>query len=133
MRFSIKKTKVFLTLTIMLIAVVFAQSINAQSGTTGISGTVTDQTGAAVPGATVRLVNTAIGFERTVTTNDEGKYNFPTIQPATYRVEVEASNFKKSIRSDVQALVDSPIIIDIRLEPGDVTAVVNVITLYLSR
>jgi hypothetical protein len=126
MRFSIKKTKVFLTLTIMLIAVVFAQSINAQSGTTGISGTVTDQTGAAVPGATVRLVNTAIGFERTVTTNDEGKYNFPTIQPATYRVEVEASNFKKSIRSDVQALVDSPIIIDIRLEPGDVTAVVNV-------
>lgn len=128
MRFSILKTKVFLTLAMMLISVILVGTINAQSGTTGINGTVTDQNGAAVPGATVKLTSPATGFERTVTTNDEGKYNFPTISPGTYRIEVEAGNFKRAVTNDVQALVDLPIEINVPLEPGDVTATVNVTT-----
>lgn len=126
MKFSLIKTKVFLFLTAMLFSIFLTFTVSAQSGTTGISGTISDQNGAAVPGATVRLVNTETGFVRTVTTNDDGKYNFPTIQPANYRVEVEAGNFKKTIKSNVQALVDSPIEINIGLEPGDVSAIVDI-------
>jgi len=126
MKFSIVKTKVILFLTVMLFSVFLVSSINAQSGLTGISGTVTDQNGAAVPGATVNLTNPATGFNRSVVTGDDGKFNFPSIPPATYRVEVKAANFKTSVNTNVQALVDSPIEVNLKLEPGDVSAVVDI-------
>src|SRR6476469_9033356 len=83
-----------------------------QSGTTGISGIVSDSAGAAVPGATITLVDPATGFSRATTTNSDGKYNFPGLQPATYRLEVTAANFKKLVNSNVKALVDTPIVIN---------------------
>lgn len=126
MKFSILKTKVFLFLTMMLFSVFLVSSINAQSGTTGISGTVTDQNGAAVPGATVNLTNSAIGFNRSAVAGDDGKFNFPSIPPSTYRVEVKAANFKTLVNANVQALVDSPIDVTLKLEPGDVSAVVDI-------
>ncbi|MCA1624665.1 MAG: carboxypeptidase-like regulatory domain-containing protein [Acidobacteria bacterium] len=126
MKLSVLKAEVFPILVMMFISAFLAGSVYAQSGTTGISGTVTDQNGAGVPGATVRVINPETGFNRSVTTNDEGQYNFPSISPATYRIEVEASNFKKTIKSDIRALVDSPINVDIPLQAGDVSAVVDV-------
>ncbi|HEY0659393.1 MAG TPA: carboxypeptidase-like regulatory domain-containing protein, partial [Pyrinomonadaceae bacterium] len=128
MRFSILKTKVFLTLLTILVSAIFVGTINAQSGTSTINGTVTDQAGAAVPGATVRLTNPATGFNRTTTSNEQGVYSFPSIPPDTYRIEVEASSFKKTVNSNVQALVDKTTEINIALELGDVSAVVNVTT-----
>jgi hypothetical protein len=98
----------------------------AQSGTTGVSGTVADQNGAAVPGATVTLLNPETSFTRTVTTGADGKYSFPGIPPATYRLEVTAASFKKLVNSNVKALVDTPIVVDLALQPGDVSAVVDV-------
>ena len=99
---------------------------SGQSGTTGVSGIVTDSAGAAVPGATIKLIDPETGFSRTTTTSSDGKYNFPGLQPATYRLEVTAANFKKLINSNVKALVDTPIEINPVLQAGDVTAVVDV-------
>lgn len=113
---------------VALVSLGFVVTSLAQAGTTGVSGTVRDQNGAAVPGATARLINPATGFERTVTTSAEGKYAFPGIPPATYRLEVEAGNFKKLVNSKVQALVDLPTEVNVTLEPGAVTAVVDVTT-----
>ncbi len=126
MNFSNFRTKLFSVLVWGFALIAMAVNISAQSGTTGVSGTVTDQNGGAVAGATVKILNSATGFERIATTNDQGKYNFPTISPSAYTIEVSAVGFKKSVRSDVRLLVDSPIIVNIPLEPGDVTAVVNV-------
>lgn len=126
MNYSVMRTKVFATLAVLLFSAFLFSDAQAQSGTTAIRGTVSDQNGAAVPGATVRLTNPATGFERSVTTNDEGKYGFPGIPPATYRIEVEANNFKKLVNSNVQALIDLPIEVNLTLEPGAVTAVVDV-------
>jgi hypothetical protein len=50
----------------------FAVGVSAQSGTTSINGVITDQNGAAVPGASVKLTNPDTGFSRTVVTNDDG-------------------------------------------------------------
>lgn len=97
-----------------------------QSGTSGVSGTVVDQTGAVIPGATVRLSNPATGFARTTATNDNGRFSFASVPPATYKVEIEAKGFKKLVNSNVQALVDLPTDLSLSLEPGDVTAVVDV-------
>lgn len=126
MNFSSLKTKVFLFLTTMLFSVFLISSVNAQSGTTAVSGTVSDQNGGAVPGATVRISNPSTGFSREMTTDSDGKFSFPGLQPATYRLEVEAVNFKKSVNTNVQGLVDKPIDINFALEPGDVSAVVDV-------
>lgn len=128
MKFSILKTKVFLTLAIMLISAFVVGSVNAQSGTSGISGTVTDAQGAVVPGATVTLTNPEKGFSRSVVTTDSGVYNFATILPDTYTIEVEKPGFKKSVTSNVRALVDTPTEINVALEVGNVGEIVTVTT-----
>src|SRR5262249_45819739 len=51
---------------------------------------------------------------------------FPGIQPATYRIEVTAANFKKLINNNVKALVEKPLELNLTMEPGDVSAVVDV-------
>lgn len=123
---TLRYTKSFSVLFVMLVFAFLVGSVNAQSGTTGIKGSVKDQQGAAVPGATVILTNPSIGFSRTVTTNDVGSYNFPAISPGTYQIEVKANNFKKTVVRDIQALVDNPIEVNIPLELGDISAVVDV-------
>lgn len=126
MKFSIVTTKVFTLLTIVLLSVGLSGDAFGQAGTTGIRGTVSDQNGAAVAGATVRLTNPSTGFNRTSTTSEDGKFSFAGIPPSTYRLEVEAANFKKLVNSSLQALVDLPITVDLSLEAGDVSAVVDV-------
>ncbi|HJS51599.1 MAG TPA: TonB-dependent receptor [Pyrinomonadaceae bacterium] len=111
-----------------LFILTFAGALLAQSGTSRISGIVTDPNDAAVAGATVRISNPATGFSRTVTTGEDGAYSFPGIPPATYRLEVEAPGFKKLVNTNVQALVDTSIEINGKLEAGDVSAVVDVTT-----
>ena len=126
MNFGFLKKKVFLILTLVVFAAMSAGSIFSQSGTSTIKGSVTDQNDAAVPGATITITNPGTGFSRTTTTDDNGNYQFPGMPPATYSLSVEAGNFKKSVNNNVQALVDSAATINFALEPGDVSAVVDV-------
>jgi hypothetical protein len=128
MSFSYLRTRVVSGFSALLIAVIFAASAFAQSGTTGVSGIVTDQTGAVVPGATVNLTNVATGLTRSTVTNDSGRYSFSSIQPATYKLEVTASGFKTAVNNEVSALVDSPVEVNVGLEPGDVSVIVDVTT-----
>lgn len=128
MSFSKLRSRVFLVLMALFTSAILVGSISAQSGTSRINGTVTDQTGAAVPGARVTITNPNTGYTRSVTTGSSGSYSFPSIPPATYRLEVEAANFNKAVANNVQALVDSTTNFDVGLQPGDVTAVVDVTT-----
>jgi hypothetical protein len=128
MNFSNLRTKALSGLTAMLVALLFAAAAFAQSGTTGISGVVTDQAGAVIPGATVVLTSTTTGLSRSVVTNDAGRFSFSSIQPSTYGIEVTATGFKKLVKNEIQALVDSPLSFDLALEAGDVSVVVDVTT-----
>ena len=128
MRFNSFRHKALTVLVTLCFSALLVGNAFAQSGTSTISGTVTDNNGAAVPGATVKITNPATGFTRTSVSGNDGKYSFPGIAPATYRLEVEAGNFKKAVNNNVQALVDQTVSINISLEPGDVTAVVDVTT-----
>ncbi len=120
------KTISFFCCIALLVAAFLAGVTNAQSGTSGISGSVVDQAGSAVPGATIRISNPETGFNRSLTTDNSGRYNFASIAPATYRLEVEATGFKKLLNSNVQARVDSPIDLSLTLEAGSISAVVDV-------
>ena len=75
--------KSFNLLLISLFVLSVSGVIFGQSGTSKISGMVTDQNDAAVAGATVRISNPATGFSRNTTTGEDGRYTFPGIRPAT--------------------------------------------------
>src|SRR5271168_5209025 len=61
--------------------------------TSAIVGQVTDRTGAAIPGATVAVTNRATALQRNAKTDNEGRFNFPQLQPGTYSVRAEAAGF----------------------------------------
>lgn len=112
---------------IFVISITFSAMNNyAQTGTSSVSGTVSDEQGRVVAGATVRLINERRGFSRTSVTSNAGAFSFQAIQPDTYTLEVELTGFKKYVQTNVNALVDLSTEVNPTLEVGDVTEVVNV-------
>jgi len=96
----------------------------SQQGQSTVRGTITDQQGNVVAGATVTLSNAETNFNRTQTTTQSGGYVFTQIPPGTYRLEVEASGFKKAAIADVSALVETSIDVNVTLEIGAVSETV---------
>src|SRR5258708_27697003 len=98
----------------------------SQQGTSSVRGIVSDPQGNVVSGATVTLVNPGAGVSRTTTTSDIGSYSFDGVTPGDYRIEVEGKGFKKSVTTDVHALVAKATPVDIQLEVGNVSETVTV-------
>jgi hypothetical protein len=94
-------------------------------GTTAITGTVTDPSGAIVPGAKVTATQTGTDVKRSAATNSAGEFNFPSLPPATYHVVVEAPGFK-SYAEDLTLLADQVRNLQVRLELGQATQTVAV-------
>jgi hypothetical protein len=125
----IRKTNlqsIFSILSMTTILFIFAISVLAQ-GTSSVRGTITDPKGEAVAGAIVTIKSETKNFSRTYTTNSEGAYNFPAIPPDVYKIEVEATGFKKTVAS-VTAQIDTPRDLNLTLEIGQVTSEVTVST-----
>jgi hypothetical protein len=101
--------------------------VSAQTETARVQGTVTDQAGAAVAGATVTV--TAVGTSREVTaqTNEEGAYSVLALQPGRYQISVTQSNFKTT-RQEVTLEVAQNATLNFTLEPGAVSETVTVST-----
>src|ERR1051326_7563275 len=78
--------------TAMLMALVLV-SIEAQSFTGSISGTVSDQARAVIAQATVTLTSIETGQTRTTTTNAQGEYNFPSLPPGNYKLTIAGGGF----------------------------------------
>ncbi len=110
----------------LALALLAAPAAFAQSGRSTVRGTVRDQQNNVVTGASVTLTDVTKNFTRTQTTSDEGSYTFAAVPPGTYRIEVEASGFKKVAVPEVQALVDTPVGVDVTLEAGLTTETVTV-------
>ena len=109
-----------------MIVLVFANTISAQEFRGTISGTVSDPNGAIVPGATVTVKNNETNITNTITTNDEGAYTMPLLQPGAYTVSAAASGFKTSTVENVNVRVDDRLTIDVQLQVG-AAAEVNII------
>jgi len=91
---SIRRTLGFVAILFGLMAAMIALPLRAQVETGQLAGTVTDQTGAVVADATVRVINAATGATRQVQTTATGAYLFAGLEPATYRVEINSSTFR---------------------------------------
>ncbi|HZR20679.1 MAG TPA: carboxypeptidase-like regulatory domain-containing protein [Verrucomicrobiae bacterium] len=91
----------------------------AQSaGTSGLTGTVTDPSGAAIPNVSVAITNNDTGESREVKTNDAGIYRFTLLRPGTYRARFSASGFKTSEVAAVTLNVTETPTLDRTLEVG---------------
>jgi hypothetical protein len=110
----------------LLVCVLAAFGVAAQTGTTSVHGVVTDKTGASVAAAQVTLVNAEQGFQRSVATGAQGEFEFLALQPGTYVLSAEASGFRKSERRNLQLLVNSPATVNFTLEVGSSSQTVEV-------
>lgn len=84
-----------------------------------MTGTVTDQTGAAVVGARVVVTNQATNQARETTTNDSGSYRVAALDPGIYRVVVEKEGFKRSEYTDIRVVSANDTGFNITLEVGE--------------
>jgi hypothetical protein len=91
-----------------------------------ILGTVTDQSGGVVAGATVSVIDTERGVTRTLTTDDAGEFNAPNLTPGNFTVRAEAKGFKKLDRQNVNVGVGKEIRVDLTLQPGEQEQTVTV-------
>lgn len=98
-----------------------SQALNGQ-----IEGTITDNSGGAVPNATVVIKNTQTGTTRTVTTDNSGVYRAPLLPLGTYQVTVEAPNYKRLVREGITLTTGQTASVNGVLEVGDVSATVTV-------
>ncbi len=111
----------------MLVACLLPASVLGQTAATArISGLVTDANGAIVPGATVKMVDQTTKSEKTSTTNDEGRYVFANIDPATYDITVTAQGFRTLVISGVKADIAVAAVQDVTLEAGSVSETVTI-------
>ena len=119
--------KSFKTATLVILAVVlFAASASAQTATGGVNGTVADQNGAVVPGATVTLVNRATNIETRATASEGGYYTFVNVSPGTYILRVEARGFSAVQTSPFDVGVSQTLTQNVSLAVGAVTQTVEV-------
>jgi hypothetical protein len=99
----------------------------AQTSSTGvITGVVKDQSGAIVPGATVKAINKGTSIERKTTASDSGVYELNQMVPGDYRVEAEAKGFARFIADPVTVNVLSRVTLDPEMKPAGTAEQVTV-------
>jgi hypothetical protein len=109
----------------VLAAFLFCRStLYGQEG--GISGTVTDPSGAVVPGAEVTVTDAGTGQSRSAITNPQGHYVIPALRPGDYSLRVDALGFRKYSQSGIVLRADQRVTVNVALLVGETEATVTV-------
>src|SRR5260370_31403471 len=103
-----------------------AAALSAQTNRGGIAGTVTDKSGAVVPGATVVITSTGTNQASKITTSGSGAYALQNLEPVVYRVEVTAGGFRKAITDQVKAETASTTTVNFQLQIAAIPSAVTV-------
>ena len=91
-----------------------------------ITGTITDPTNAAIPGATVTVMNKATGSKESITTDQRGVFNATDVQPGTYDVQVQAQGFNNQTRAGIVVYAHNTVNVNLTLAVGAAASSVNV-------
>lgn len=106
---------------LVLSAGLFAQEFRAT-----LTGTVTDPSGAAIPNATVKAVNTAVNSTSETKTSNDGLYTIPLLQPGVYNIEITANGFQTLKREAITLAVGQRVNLPIRLTVGQMSQEITV-------
>ena len=98
----------------------------AQFGTGEISGVLTDESGAALPQAQVKVTNRATRLSKVLTTDGQGRYTALDLPAGTYSIEVKVTGFKAYTRSNIELVTGSHLAQNLTMELGALTEVVEV-------
>src|SRR6058998_1400188 len=105
---------------LLISGVVWAQA------TAQIGGTVHDETGAVIPGADIKVTQTATGAVRTTTSGEDGRYVLPTLPLGPYMLEASKPGFTTYLQTGIVLQVDSNLSVDVRMKVGAVGEEVTV-------
>src|SRR5688572_20338819 len=104
---------------LLFLLISVATLLRAQTTTGRIVGTVTDESGAVIPGVEVVVRNPATGLVRNVLTNESGTFTVPLLPPSVYEVEASLAGFRKEIRSGITVQVEAVVRVEFALRVGD--------------
>ncbi len=100
--------------------------LQAQTGTSVITGTVTDASTGAIPGVEVSVTNQETGAKQETITNETGAYRFSALPPGPYRIEASLVGFDRLTRGPITLQVSQTIAIDLVLQVGQIGQTVDV-------
>ncbi|PYU33739.1 MAG: hypothetical protein DMG31_08115 [Acidobacteria bacterium] len=120
-----KKFSPVLTATVIMLPLLCLPAFS-QNSQGGIQGGVFDQTGGAIAGATVTLIDVARGVNRVLISDSAGQYVANNLNPGTYTVRAEAKGFRTEEHSGVLVEVGQNIRVDLVVQPGEQTQTVTV-------
>jgi Carboxypeptidase regulatory-like domain len=112
------------TLAALFLALLVAVPALAQTGQ--INGVITDDSGAVVPGATVKAVEVATGLPRSTVTGADGRYTFTSLRPTTYDITAELTGFRTSQRKGVRLQANENLTVNFAIELGALAETVTV-------
>lgn len=108
-------------------ALILLFAVSAYAAITGtISGTVSDASGAVIPGVTVTVLNQDTGIKQTKVTDGKGFYSFPTLDVGTYTVSVSQAGFDTYVEAGIRIDANSDVRADVSLKVGAVTQMTEV-------
>ncbi|MEP7365021.1 MAG: TonB-dependent receptor [Acidobacteriota bacterium] len=110
----------------LLAVLIIPTCLTAQSITGGISGVITDQSGASVPNAKLAAIETRSNVVSQTVSDATGAYSFPLLRVGQYRVEVEADGFRKLVRSGIEVRVNDRLRVDLTMTLGAVSESIQV-------
>jgi outer membrane receptor protein involved in Fe transport len=124
--FRVHAKRAIQTLCLSIGALLACVPLRSQGNLGRITGTITDQSGGVIAGATVSVKDVERGVSRTLTTGDSGEYNAPNLLPGTYAVRAEAKGFKVVERQNILLEVGKEIRVDLPLQPGEVSQTITI-------
>jgi len=123
---SLRGERAFPFFAVFTLAFLALSSVLMAQSTSSLQGAVMDQSGAAVPGATVKVTNSATGDSRMVKTDSVGNYQTPSLIPGTYNVEASASGMQTRRIQGVVVNVGATVTLNVKLSVGSTQVVVTV-------
>ena len=110
----------------LLVMLMFAGPVYAQTSRGTVSGTVLDSSGGLIFGGGVELTNPATGVVRNTVTNSAGIYRFDAVDLGTYKIKISMQGFKSFLYGPFAVEANRTVTIDATLEPGEIETVVEV-------
>src|SRR5579871_302362 len=111
---------------LVLLVILAVSNLSGQALTGTVVGTVTDETGAGVPGATITVVNSATNLVRRTTTNAEGQFRADFFPTGALSVTAEHEGFEKLVRSGLDLTAADTIAVNLQLKVGSTQQTVEV-------
>ena len=111
---------------LLMLLTVFAATQARGQATGGISGTVTDSSGAAVPDASVQIKNVGTLLTRSINTDEQGRYRAPELNLGNYDLSASKSGFTSESRTGITLTVGAQLVVDFQLSVGQQTQTVTV-------